>query len=85
MQHEPLTMSVREACHWLGVGRDEGYRMVADGRLPALRVGPRIRIPRAAVVRLIEALCAEQRLPGDGSPRADGMTGEAPPATGASP
>lgn len=63
MSPEPLTISVREASRWLGVGRDEGYRMVADGRLPALRVGPRIRVPRAAVERLIAALCAEQRLP----------------------
>ena len=63
MPQEPLTISVREACRWLGVGRDEGYRMVADGRLPALCVGPRIRAPRAAVERLIAALCAEQRLP----------------------
>ena len=53
---DSLTISVKEASCLLGVGANSVYRAVRTGRLPALKVGrkPRLRIPRAAVQRLVE-------------------------------
>jgi excisionase family DNA binding protein len=53
-----LTMSVEEAAAMLGVGRDAGYEAVRRGQIPALRVGRAWRVPRAALMKLLEATAA---------------------------
>jgi excisionase family DNA binding protein len=50
-----LTMSVEEAAAALGVGRDAGYEAVRRGQIPALRVGRAWRVPRAALMKMLEA------------------------------
>ena len=49
------TYTPREAFRVLGIGRTLGYSMIADGRLPAVRLSPRkIVIARTAVARLLD-------------------------------
>ncbi len=49
-----LAVTVREAAEALSVSTDTVHRMVADGRLPVVRLTPQtVRIPRIA----LEALC----------------------------
>lgn len=43
---EPLTVSVPEAARLLGIGRNAAYELVATGRLPHVRFGRTIRVPR---------------------------------------
>jgi excisionase family DNA binding protein len=52
---EKMLMSVREAAQALGIGRDTAYGLIRDGRLPAVRVGRRVLVPRTALERWIEA------------------------------
>jgi excisionase family DNA binding protein len=51
---QALLLSVREAARLLGVGRDTTYVLVRERRIPAVRVGRRILVPRAALERWIE-------------------------------
>jgi excisionase family DNA binding protein len=43
---EPLLLSVREAARSLGISRNLCYQLVAEGRLPNVRLGRRVLIPR---------------------------------------
>jgi excisionase family DNA binding protein len=47
------TVSVAEAAEILGIGRSLAYDAVRTGRIPALRIGRRWLIPRAALDRLL--------------------------------
>jgi len=49
----PLTYSVETAARLLGIGRNQGYEAVRTGELPAIRIGKRILVPRAALERLL--------------------------------
>ena len=49
-----LALSVPEAGVLLGISRALAYELVARGELPALRLGRRLVIPRAALVALVE-------------------------------
>lgn len=49
----PLLLTVEEAARVLRIGRNGAYAAVSDGVLPAIRIGRRIRIPRAALAALI--------------------------------
>jgi excisionase family DNA binding protein len=43
-------MTVREAAALMRVGRDTAYSLVAERRIPSLRLGRQIRIPRQALL-----------------------------------
>jgi excisionase family DNA binding protein len=58
---EPLLMSVREAARLIGIGRDCTYCLIREGRLPAVRVGRRILVPRAALERWIDDQISQGR------------------------
>lgn len=45
---EPLILTVREAATLMHIGRDTAYALVAEGRIPSVRLGRHIRIPRKA-------------------------------------
>jgi excisionase family DNA binding protein len=47
------TITVEEAARLLGIGRGLAYAAVADGTLPAIRVGRRLLIPKAALLALL--------------------------------
>lgn len=47
------TVSVERAAKILGVSRGLAYQAVHGGQLPALRIGRRLRVPTAPLLRLI--------------------------------
>ena len=49
------TCTVEEAAKILGIGRGLAYELVAQGKIPHLRLGRRIVIPIAALNRILEA------------------------------
>lgn len=61
----PVCLSVPQAATVLGIGKNLAYQMVHDGRLPALRLGRRLVVPRDALQRLIETAVGGS---GDGIP-----------------
>jgi len=48
-------LSVAETAALLGVSRSTTYRLLRDGRIPSIRVGGQLRIPRRTLaIRLAE-------------------------------
>ena len=70
-----LTLTVEQAAKLLGISRGLAYEMVKMGKIPAIRFGRRVVVPRRALARLLEAnstgrvgevvLKAEEGVPGD--------------------
>jgi excisionase family DNA binding protein len=54
MNAECLTVSVEEAGRILGYSRNTAYEAVRRGELPSIRLGRKIRVPRAALQRLLD-------------------------------
>jgi excisionase family DNA binding protein len=52
MQRETLT--VTEAAVALGISRNLCYEMVRQGKIPSLRFGKRIVVPRQGIEKLLE-------------------------------
>jgi excisionase family DNA binding protein len=50
-----LTLTVEEAAATLGVSRASAYEAVRRGEIPAIRIGRRVLVPRAALDRLLSA------------------------------
>jgi excisionase family DNA binding protein len=50
---DKLTISVPEAGRHLGLGRNASYEAARRGELPVLRFGRKLRVPRAALNRLL--------------------------------
>lgn len=67
MELERLTMGVREAATLLGISPAHAYESIRLGRLPAVRLGRRLLVPRKA---LDEFLADEVRRAEVRSPRA---------------
>jgi excisionase family DNA binding protein len=53
-------MTVREAAALMRVGRDTAYSLVAERRIPSLRLGRQIRIPRRALLEHLAKTAMEQ-------------------------
>jgi excisionase family DNA binding protein len=51
---ERLTLTVEEAASLLGISRAFAYESVHRGDIPSIRLGRRILIPRAALVKLAD-------------------------------
>lgn len=49
-----LCLTVPEAAAMLGLSRNFGYELVKQGQLPAIRLGKRLLIPRAALEKMLE-------------------------------
>lgn len=45
---EKVTMTVQEMAECLGIGRNVAYELVKNGRVPFLKIGRQIRIPKRA-------------------------------------
>lgn len=58
---ERLTYRVHEAAAALGISRSRCYQLVAQGTIPAIRIGASIRIPVAELHAMIARQIAEQR------------------------
>lgn len=48
------TITVDEAARLIGIGRSAGYQAVASGDLPSIKIGRRIVIPVAPLLRMLE-------------------------------
>ena len=55
---EPLLLTVREAATILRIGKDLAYDLAREGKLPVLRLGRRIVVPRQALLRWIQTQAA---------------------------
>ena len=49
-----LTMTVNEAARLLGISRGLAYEMVRTGKIPSIRFGKRVLVPRQALERLLK-------------------------------
>jgi excisionase family DNA binding protein len=47
------TVTVEQAAKILGIGRHLAYEAVRTGKIPTLRFGRKIRIPRLAIERIL--------------------------------
>jgi len=50
---ERLTLTVEEAAHLLGISRGLAYRLARCGKLPVLRFGRRLLIPKGALEKML--------------------------------
>lgn len=53
MEPEKATLTVEEAATLLGIGRQLAYAKVKTGEIPAIKIGRRFLVPRAALERLL--------------------------------
>lgn len=60
-----LTITVQEAAELLGISRGLAYEMARRGKLPALRFGKRLVIPREAIEHLLQAAISKGMSPDD--------------------
>ena len=49
-----VTYSVPEAGRYLGLGRSASYQAARTGQLPMLKIRGKFRVPRLALIRLLE-------------------------------
>jgi len=49
-----LCITVPEAAEMLGISRNFAYQLVREGKLPSIRFGKRILIPRASLDKMME-------------------------------
>jgi excisionase family DNA binding protein len=59
MTTEKLTLTVEEAGKLLGISRALAYQMVHTGKLPTLRFGKRLVVPKKAVENMLESTAAK--------------------------
>jgi len=49
----PLTLRVEDLMPILGIGRNTAYELVRSGQIRSIRIGRKIRIPKAAVLEFL--------------------------------
>lgn len=47
------TVSVEDAAHALGIGRNSAYEAARKGELPTIRIGRRLLVPKAELERML--------------------------------
>jgi excisionase family DNA binding protein len=50
----PKTVNVEEAGQILGIGRNSAYEAVRRGEIPVIKIGKLLRVPVAALERMLE-------------------------------
>lgn len=53
---EALTVSVPEAGRMLGIGRSTAFKLVKEGQIPAIRLGKKLRVPKATLEKMLQAV-----------------------------
>ncbi len=53
--HSSPTISVETYAQLMGIGRSLAYNLARDGSIPVIRLGRRLRIPSAAVLKMLDA------------------------------
>lgn len=61
---EPQLLTVREVARILRIGRDLAYQLAREGKIPVLRLGRRMVVPRQILMRWIEAEADPQKMSG---------------------
>ena len=61
---ERLALTVEEAAKALGIGRGLAYEGVRTGKIPSVRIGRRVLVPRAALERVLADAAARRAGPG---------------------
>jgi excisionase family DNA binding protein len=51
---ERLCLSVDEAARACGIGRSLAFKLIAEKRLPAIRLGRRLVVPKAQLEKMLE-------------------------------
>ena len=51
----PLTLRAEDLMPVLHIGRNTAYELVNSGQIKSIRVGRQIRIPKAEILRFLEA------------------------------
>ena len=64
MPEKRQTYTVEEAAEILGIGRNSAYEAVRRGEIPAIKIGKRVLVPKAALDRMLSG--ASDR-PGSGA------------------
>ena len=62
---ERLTVSIEEAAHLCGIGRGLAYELARTGRLPVVRLGRCLVVPRAQLEAMLAAGGARRGVGGD--------------------
>ena len=55
------TMTVEEAARVLGIARNTAYQAARTGDIPAVRIGRRVIVPRAALETMLGLRCGNER------------------------
>jgi excisionase family DNA binding protein len=50
---QPQTYQISEAAKLLGIGRNHAYEAAKRGEIPAIKIGRRVLVPRAALDRML--------------------------------
>ena len=69
---DSILITVREAARLLAIGTTLAHKMVSDGRLPYIRLGRTVRIPRASLYAMIESRTRYASTNHDQDPTHDG-------------
>lgn len=48
------TLGIDAAAEFLGISRNHAYEAAKRGEIPSIRIGRRIRVPTAALLRMID-------------------------------
>ena len=56
-----LVLTVPEAGHLLGISRATAYLLVSQGRIPVIRLGKRLVVPKAGIERMLNEAITKQR------------------------
>ena len=66
---EPVVFTIDQAAKMLSIGRSTAYEGARTGDLPTIRIGRRLLVPRAALLRLLEEAGQAPRSRDDGNVR----------------
>lgn len=50
---ERAALTVKEVCKIFGLQKSAAYLAISRGQIPSIRIGGQIRVPRAAVERML--------------------------------
>ncbi len=57
---EPLTVSVKDACRILSIGRTSPYDLMRSGEIKTIKIGRRTLIPTASLKHLVASAASER-------------------------
>lgn len=57
METQRLTLSVPEVAELVGVSRAHAYELIRIGRIPSIRLGRRLLVPRKALEEFLDQAC----------------------------